>query len=121
MNAAIQKPGKLITIGELAKRTGITTHTLRIWEKRHGAPKAIRLPSGHRRYPLEDVERLKTVAQALKLGFRAGKVVGRPSERVLIGVVYQQRLQRRKVRQVQEYARWDGDSAPHVLVPGLGE
>jgi len=76
MNAAIKQPGNLLTIGELAKETGITTHTLRIWEKRHGAPKAIRLPSGHRRYPLEEVERLKTVAQALKLGFRAGKVVG---------------------------------------------
>jgi DNA-binding transcriptional MerR regulator/methylmalonyl-CoA mutase cobalamin-binding subunit len=76
MNAAIKQSGNFLTIGELSKETGITTHTLRIWEKRHGAPKAIRLPSGHRRYPLEEVERLKTVAQALKLGFRAGKVVG---------------------------------------------
>jgi MerR family transcriptional regulator, light-induced transcriptional regulator len=81
MNAAMkQQPGNLLTIGELSKRTGITTHTLRIWEKRHGAPKAIRLPSGHRRYPQQEVERLKTVAQALKLGFRAGKVVGGTSE-----------------------------------------
>jgi len=76
MNAAMKQPGDLLTIGELSKRTGITTHTLRIWEKRHGAPQAIRLPSGHRRYPQAEVERLKTVAQALKLGFRAGKVVG---------------------------------------------
>jgi methanogenic corrinoid protein MtbC1/predicted DNA-binding transcriptional regulator AlpA len=76
MNATTQQPGNLLTIGELSKRTGITTHTLRIWEKRHGAPQAIRLPSGHRRYPQAEVERLKTVAQALKLGFRAGKVVG---------------------------------------------
>ena len=76
MMVTIKQPGNLLTIGELSKKTGITTHTLRKWEKRHGAPKAIRLPSGHRRYPLEEVERLKTVAQALKLGFRAGKVVG---------------------------------------------
>ena len=76
MNAAIQKPGNLLTIGELSKRTGITTHTLRIWEKRHGAPQAIRLPSGHRRYPQHEVERLVVVSKALKLGFRAGKVVG---------------------------------------------
>ena len=76
MMVTIKQPGNLLTIGELSKKTGIATHTLRMWEKRHGAPKAIRLPSGHRRYPLEEVERLKTVAQALKLGFRAGKVVG---------------------------------------------
>ena len=76
MNAAIQKPGNLLTIGELSKKTGITTHTLRIWEKRHGAPQAIRLPSGHRRYPQHEVERLLVVSKALKLGFRAGKVVG---------------------------------------------
>jgi methanogenic corrinoid protein MtbC1/predicted DNA-binding transcriptional regulator AlpA len=76
MNSEIKKSGNLLTIGELSKKTGITTHTLRIWEKRHGAPQAIRLPSGHRRYPQAEVERLKKVAQALKLGFRAGKVAG---------------------------------------------
>jgi methylmalonyl-CoA mutase cobalamin-binding subunit len=76
MNSELKKSGNLLTIGELSKKTGITTHTLRIWEKRHGAPHAIRLPSGHRRYPQAEVERLKTVAQALKLGFRAGKVAG---------------------------------------------
>ena len=76
MNAAIKQPGDLITIGELSKRTGISTHTLRMWEKRYETPQAIRLPSGHRRYLLEEVERLQVVAKALKLGFRAGKVVG---------------------------------------------
>ena len=74
--AAIKQPGNLLTIGELSKKTGISTHTLRMWEKRHGAPQSIRLPSGHRRYLPEEMERLRLVAKALKLGFRAGKVVG---------------------------------------------
>ena len=80
MDQAIKQPGNLLTIGELSKRTGISTHTLRMWEKRHETPQSIRLPSGHRRYLPEEVERLQTVAQALKLGFRAGKVVGGTQE-----------------------------------------
>ncbi|MDH5761762.1 MAG: MerR family transcriptional regulator [Nitrospinota bacterium] len=66
----------LITIGELSRRTGITTHTLRIWEKRYDSPKAVRLPSGHRRYLPQEIERLRAVARVIKLGFRPGKVVG---------------------------------------------
>jgi methanogenic corrinoid protein MtbC1 len=66
----------LITIGELSRRTGITTHTLRVWEKRYDSPKAVRLPSGHRRYLPQEIERLRAVARVIKLGFRPGKVVG---------------------------------------------
>ncbi len=80
MNAAIEQPGYLLTIGELAKRTGISTHTLRMWEKRYEAPRSTRLPSGHRRYRPEEVKRLQVVIKALKLGFRAGKVVGGTQE-----------------------------------------
>jgi methanogenic corrinoid protein MtbC1 len=65
----------LISIGELSKLTGITTHTLRMWEKRYGTPKANRLPSGHRRYPKKDVPRLRAITMALDSGYRASKVV----------------------------------------------
>ena len=64
-----------ISIGELARLTGITTHTLRVWEKRYGTPRSQRLPSGHRRYPKEDVPRLRAIAKALESGYRASKVV----------------------------------------------
>jgi DNA-binding transcriptional MerR regulator/methylmalonyl-CoA mutase cobalamin-binding subunit len=69
------KMEKLISIGELARLTGITTHTLRMWEKRYGTPHSQRLPSGHRRYPKEDVPRLRAIAKALESGYRASKVV----------------------------------------------
>ena len=65
------EPNKMenfISIGELARLTGITTHTLRVWEKRYGSPSSQRLPSGHRRYPKEDVPRLRAVAKALGWG-----------------------------------------------------
>jgi len=77
MLAAVENESEsLLTIGELSRRTGITTHTLRIWEKRYGSPESIRLPSGHRRYLPQEIERLRAVARTIKLGFRAGKVVG---------------------------------------------
>jgi DICT domain-containing protein len=52
-----------LTIGELARRTGLNTATLRMWETRYGFPQAHRLPSGHRRY---DVRAVDQVAQVLR-------------------------------------------------------
>ena len=72
------EPSKMenfISIGELSRLTGITTHTLRVWEKRYGTPRSQRLPSGHRRYPKGDVPRLRAIAKALEAGYRASKVV----------------------------------------------
>ncbi len=74
MNAA-SDPKDLLTIGELSQLTGISTYTLRMWEKRYGMPRNQRLPSGHRRYPREEVPRLRAIAKALDQGYRAGKVV----------------------------------------------
>ena len=70
-----QEMESLISIGELSRLTGITTHTLRVWEKRYGSPCSQRLPSGHRRYLKEDIPRLRAVSKALESGYRASKVV----------------------------------------------
>ncbi len=64
-----------LAIGKLSLLTGISTHTLRVWERRYGSPGSIRLPSGHRRYPREEVPRLRAVARALKAGLRPKRVV----------------------------------------------
>lgn len=65
----------LLTIGELSRLTGIPSHTLRMWEKRYNSPKALRLPSGHRRYPYSEVQRLKLVTKAIEAGFRPNRIV----------------------------------------------
>lgn len=72
LNNALNDSG--LPIGELARLTGISTHTLRVWEKRYGTPAPFRLPSGHRRYPKEEVPRLRAIARALKEGHRPGKL-----------------------------------------------
>jgi len=65
----------LYAVGQVARLTGISVETLRVWERRYGAPVAVRLPSGHRRYTGEQVRHLRRVAEALARGHRAGQVV----------------------------------------------
>ncbi len=64
-----------LSIGDLSEMTGISVHTLRMWERRYGSPKSKRLPSKHRRYSREEVLRLKAVAKAVEAGHRPNKVV----------------------------------------------
>ena len=45
----------LLTISDLAARTGVPPATLRSWEARYGFPQPIRLTGGHRRYAERDV------------------------------------------------------------------
>ena len=56
------------SIGELATRTGVAEGTLRMWERRHAFPVAERLPSGHRRYRAEDVQRVAQVLREREAG-----------------------------------------------------
>jgi MerR family transcriptional regulator, light-induced transcriptional regulator len=46
----------VLTIGTLARRTGVSVSTLRAWERRYGFPVPRRLAGGHRRYTERDVE-----------------------------------------------------------------
>ncbi len=49
---------RLLSIGEAARELGVSDQTLRTWEKK-GFIKAVRLPSGYRRYTVEEIERMK--------------------------------------------------------------
>jgi methanogenic corrinoid protein MtbC1 len=71
---AASAAGKL-SIGSLARATGIPVETLRTWEQRYGYPVAERKPSGHRVYALSNVPRLRRIADAIARGHRAGAVV----------------------------------------------
>lgn len=70
----------LMSIGDLARATGIAVETIRMWERRYGSPAATRLPSGHRRYSQEQARRLRRVAEAVAHGARPSEVVGATDE-----------------------------------------
>jgi PAS domain-containing protein len=55
---AAVRPEPTLSIGEVAALVGETPHTLRAWERRIGIVQPRRSGSNHRRYSLEDVERL---------------------------------------------------------------
>jgi DNA-binding transcriptional MerR regulator len=64
-----------LSIGAVARATGLSPDTLRVWQKRYGFPVPQRRPSGHRLYSLEDVRRLRRISEALARGHRPGQVV----------------------------------------------
>lgn len=70
----------MLTIGELAARTGVQAGTLRMWESRHGFPRAERLPSGHRRYPESEVDRVIEVVRRREAGLSLAAAIERTKQ-----------------------------------------
>jgi hypothetical protein len=70
----------MLTIGELAARTGVQPGTLRMWESRHGFPRAKRLPSGHRRYPVAEVQRVLEVVRHRDAGLSLAAAIARATQ-----------------------------------------
>lgn len=63
------------SIGDVAQATGISAFTLRMWERRYGAPFSIKRDSGHKRYNIEEITRLRLVKLALDAGNKPSQVV----------------------------------------------
>jgi DNA-binding transcriptional MerR regulator len=50
------------SIAAVSKLTGVSCHTLRVWERRYGFPIPERSASGHRRYSHDQVQKLRQLA-----------------------------------------------------------
>lgn len=61
-------------IGTLARLTGVTTHAIRIWERRYGALAPSRTPGGARLYDDADVQRLRQIKKLLERGYTISAV-----------------------------------------------
>ena len=60
-----------IGIGALSMATGVPTETLRTWERRYGAPTAVRTEGGHRLYLASEIDRIRKASEAMSRGVRA--------------------------------------------------
>jgi DNA-binding transcriptional MerR regulator len=60
--------------GELAKLTGISTDTLRFYERNRLLPLAPRAANGYRCYPPESLQRVLLIRRALGLGFSVAEL-----------------------------------------------
>jgi DICT domain-containing protein len=82
-----------LTIREVARQTGVPEGTLRMWETRYGFPVPERLPSGHRRYSDDDVQRVRQVSRDREAGMsmpaaieRAEQLASEPEPSIFAGV-----------------------------------
>jgi MerR family redox-sensitive transcriptional activator SoxR len=81
----LQVDSKLLTIGELAARSGVATSALRYYESR-GLIASERASSGHRRYPRAVIRRVAFIVFAQRVGLtleEIGETLARlPGDRV---------------------------------------
>ncbi len=69
---------KFFNIQMAAQISGLSTHTIRAWEKRYGALRPERTDSGRRQYSGEDIERLTLLSQLTNLGNSIGQIARLP-------------------------------------------
>ena len=62
------------TIKTVAQLTGLSAHTIRAWERRHGLLSPSRTDTNRRLYEDSDVEQLKLLRQAVESGHAIGQV-----------------------------------------------
>ena len=65
--------GPELRVGEVADRLGVSTSTIRLWERRYGLPRPVRSVGGHRRYSAADVEQLRAVRDLFGRGHPLGR------------------------------------------------
>jgi DNA-binding transcriptional MerR regulator len=61
-------PQAQYSIASVSKLTGISCHTLRVWERRYGFPLPSRSRAGHRRYDREQVQTLLRLSRLSRSG-----------------------------------------------------
>jgi DNA-binding transcriptional MerR regulator len=68
------------SIGVVARLTGLTTHTLRMWERRYGLGASKRTKSGQREFSKVDLDHLKLIKLLIDDGLRIGDIAKLPKK-----------------------------------------
>lgn len=72
-----------MNITAVERDTGLSKDTLRVWERRYGFPAPGRDATGQRVYSTGDIEKLRLAKRLLDRGYRPGKILRFPAERLL--------------------------------------
>jgi MerR family transcriptional regulator, light-induced transcriptional regulator len=94
-----------------ARKTGLTPHVIRVWERRYGAVKPGRTESNRRRYSEEDLERLSLLHQATLAGYSIGAIANLPMKELV-------ELSKESIREMPS-EKPGADSAEGFLTSGL--
>lgn len=65
-----------LTIGTLAKRSGVNVETIRYYQRRDLLNEPSKPPGGFRQYPLEAIKRVRFIKRAQALGFTLEEISG---------------------------------------------
>jgi DNA-binding transcriptional MerR regulator len=74
MTAKNQKHERHYGIGAVARLTGLTDHTIRVWERRYEAVVARRASNGRREYAPADVEKLRLLKRLTDQGIAISRI-----------------------------------------------
>ena len=108
MNTEATQAPVTLTIASVERDTGLSKDTLRVWERRYGFPAPDRDALGERLYPLDQVDKLRTLKRLLDLGHRPGKIVGLPIEELQRLAQASANASLRSLQPVQERDDLDG-------------
>jgi DNA-binding transcriptional MerR regulator/methylmalonyl-CoA mutase cobalamin-binding subunit len=87
----------------VAKRTGLSQHVIRAWEKRYKAVTPTRTPTNRRVYTTEDIERLILLRRATLAGRSIGQVADLPTDEL------------RQLVKEDEFAQIQAPASPSVV------
>lgn len=74
---------KQYPIRVVARRTGLTPHVIRVWEKRYGAVTPTRTGTNRRLYSESDIERLLLLRHVTEIGYSIGQVAQLSTQRLM--------------------------------------
>ena len=77
----MEPPGHPIKVA--VRRTGLSAHVIRVWEKRYGAVVPSRTETNRRLYSDEDIARLQCLQQAVQAGQSIGRIARLPMDELL--------------------------------------
>lgn len=100
MTKSTDDPASLVSIGQLAKATGISTRTIRYYEQLGILPEPVRSPGGTRKYPAEYSGYIAAALALKDLGFRLEEV--RPLARLVAGRAVSARQREAAARLVED-------------------
>ncbi len=92
---------KTITIGQLAKQTGVGIETIRFYENKGLIPEPPRTAAGYRQYPDDSLKRVCFIRHAKELGFSLKEI------KELLALRASPKANCAKVRKEAEQKRWE--------------
>ena len=69
------QPDLDLNISAAERETGLSKDVLRMWERRYGFPHPTRDDNAERRYPADQVAKLRAIKRLMETGMRPGKLI----------------------------------------------